>query len=69
MAYNYQLSAVCTELAESTNLAEVHHNHYGNYKKLRSAIKNTERLKFPEAMKFQKVRFRGRVPMNFQKVH
>ena len=52
---------------DCTKVAEVHHNHYGSYKKLRSTSKSPDPLKYPEAMKCQKVHFRGRVPMQFQK--
>ncbi|WP_170863812.1 hypothetical protein [Reichenbachiella agariperforans] len=45
----------------------MHHTHYGIYEKLRSTSENPEAQIFPKAMKFQKVHFRGQVPMKLEK--
>ena len=58
---NYRF--VCPQLAESTNLAEVHQKHNGIHKALRSESKNPEPQKSPDAMKFQKVHSSGQVQL------
>ena len=44
---------VCRQLAESTNLAEVHHKHNGFYKAVRSTSLNPEAQKSLKSMGFQ----------------
>ncbi len=68
MLYNVQLSVVCPQLAESTNVAEVHQKHNGSYEALRSASQIPELQKSPNAMKFQKVHWHGQVPMKLAKM-
>ena len=62
---NYRF--VCPQLASTAKIAEVHHKHNGIHKALRSADKNPEPQTFPKAMKYQKVYFRGQVPMKMAK--
>ncbi|MDH5771398.1 MAG: hypothetical protein OEZ25_08955 [Candidatus Bathyarchaeota archaeon] len=54
-------------MVKSTNVAEVHHNHYGNYKKLHSTSPSPEPQTSPKALKYQKVHSSGQVPMKSEK--
>jgi hypothetical protein len=62
---NYRF--VCLQFAEITNLAEVHQQHNGIYKALRAEDQNPELQKSLKAMRTQKVRWSGRVPMKLAK--
>ena len=62
---NYRF--VCPQLAESTNLAEVHQKHNGFQMALRSESQNLEPPKYPKAVMFQKVHWSGQVPLKLAK--
>jgi hypothetical protein len=62
---NYRF--VCPQLAEGTNVAEVHQKHNGFQMALRSESQNPEPQASTKAMKFQKVHFCGQVPMKLAK--
>ncbi|WP_436515412.1 hypothetical protein [Ekhidna sp. To15] len=64
---NYRF--VCPQLAESTNVAEVHQKHNGFQMALRSESQNPEPQKLLKAMKYQKVHWSGRIPIKLAKRH
>ena len=53
---------MCPQLAESTNVAEVHHKHNGFQMALRSESENPEAQQYLKAVKFRKVHWSGLVP-------
>jgi len=62
---NYRF--VCPQLASTAKIAEVHQKHNGNYEELSSESKNPEPQTWLKAMNFQKVHFRGQVPLKLAK--
>ena len=66
MEANDQLSAVCPELVESTNIAELPNHCNSIHDALRCENKSPEPQKLIWAMKYQNGQSSGRVPMHFQ---